>query len=139
MNDEGLCLATISASKDGPGFARDVRNFHELSKRHNNAAQVYQAALQGQAIKQATFDARLTAMESALPLHVRQFAAEGVAQATRAYDAAVNADQRAAMAKQAVETCDSRVGALNDQLTAFEKKIDARLVEVVSESNAFAG
>ena len=132
MNDEGLCLATISASKSGTGIARDVWGLHGLAKKHNTAALVFQAVLHEHAAKQSKFDARLTAMESALPQHARQCAAESLAQATRAYEAAVNADQRAAMAKQAVETCDSRVGTLNDQITAFEEKIHSRLVEIVS-------
>jgi hypothetical protein len=86
---------STTAAVDGLTLTRDVRAVEALLVKHHQAAVVYKRQLLEQAATQSKLEARLKAMETAVPAPAKQHAAGASDLAKQATAAAVQASQRA--------------------------------------------
>ena len=100
----------VTVSDEGLALTQGVRSIEALVSKHHTALVLYRRLLREQAAGQAKLEARLKAMEVAVPAAAKQHAAESLGVASQALASADAADQR--------------VGVLTLQLNEYAKVMD---------------
>jgi len=103
---------SIVSAEDGLVLTQDVRAVEALVVKHHKAVLLYKDLLSQQSAAQYKLEARLGAMEVALPAASKQRSAD-------ASDLATTASTAAAAATLQAEACDGRVTVLTAQLNEF--------------------